>query len=67
MPADSDDMPSERPLKANAFDLSQGRSLGNYKTFKVKHEELEAYIFECGKLEFQDDANFNQGFVVKIL
>lgn len=34
------DMPTERPLKAYAFDPSQGRNLGNYMTVNVRYEPL---------------------------
>jgi hypothetical protein len=33
-------MPTERPLKAYAFDPSQGRNPGNYMTVNVRHEPL---------------------------
>src|SRR5436190_7945611 len=32
--------PTERPLKAYAFDPSQGRNLGNYLTINVRNEPL---------------------------
>lgn len=41
MATDSYELPSERPLKAYAFDPSQGRYLGNYMTINVRHEALE--------------------------
>ena len=34
------DKPFERPLKAYAFDPSQGRNLGNYMTVSIRHEPL---------------------------
>lgn len=34
----NDEAPSERPLKAYAFDPSQGRNLGNYMTVNVRNE-----------------------------
>ena len=34
------DEPTERPLKAYAFDPSHGRNLGNYMTINVRHEPL---------------------------
>ena len=37
-----DDAPPERPLKAYAFDPSQGRNLGNYMTVNVRNESLQA-------------------------
>jgi hypothetical protein len=35
-----DDAPTERPLKAYAFDPSHGRNLGNYMTVNVRNEPL---------------------------
>ena len=35
------DAPPERPLKAYAFDPSQGRNLGNYMTINVRNEALQ--------------------------
>jgi hypothetical protein len=37
----ADDLPTERPLKAYAFDPSQGRNLGNYMTANVRYEPLQ--------------------------
>src|SRR3982750_2897934 len=34
------DVPTERPLKAYAFDPSQGRNLGNFMTLNVRNEPL---------------------------
>ena len=34
----NDEAPAERPLKAYAFDPSQGRNLGNYMTVGVRNE-----------------------------
>ncbi|HKO36722.1 MAG TPA: hypothetical protein VJV21_09600 [Pyrinomonadaceae bacterium] len=34
----NDEAPAERPLKAYAFDPSQGRNLGNYMTVNVRNE-----------------------------
>jgi len=34
------DAPPERPLKAYAFDPSQGRNLGNHMTINVRNEAL---------------------------
>src|ERR671910_2888919 len=34
----NDEPPAERPLKAYAFDPSQGRNLGNYMTVNVRNE-----------------------------
>src|SRR5437870_599037 len=34
------DAPTKRPLKAYAFDPSQGRNLGNYMTINVRNERL---------------------------
>ncbi|HEY6045596.1 MAG TPA: hypothetical protein VIU65_03280 [Pyrinomonadaceae bacterium] len=36
-----DDFPPERPLKAYAFDPSQGKNLGNYMTANVRYEPLK--------------------------
>src|SRR4029453_12399346 len=36
-----DDLPAERPLKAYAFDPSQGKNLGNYMTANVPYEPLK--------------------------
>jgi hypothetical protein len=36
-----DDLPAERPLKAYAFDPSQGKNLGNYMTANVRYEPLQ--------------------------
>ncbi|HXT64499.1 MAG TPA: hypothetical protein VN696_15780 [Pyrinomonadaceae bacterium] len=38
----NDEAPAERPLKAYAFDPSQGRNLGNFMTVPVRYEKLEA-------------------------
>jgi hypothetical protein len=35
------DLPTQRPLKAYAFDPSEGRNLGNYMTVNVKYEPLQ--------------------------
>ena len=37
----NDEAPAERPLKAYAFDPSQGRNLGNYMTLPVRNEALK--------------------------
>ena len=34
----NDETPAERPLKAYAFDPSQGRNLGNFMTVNVRNE-----------------------------
>jgi len=36
----NEEAPPERPLKAYAFDPSQGRNLGNYMTVSVRNEQL---------------------------
>ena len=37
----NDETPAERPLKAYAFDPSQGRNLGNFMTVPVRYEKLQ--------------------------
>lgn len=37
----NDEAPAERPLKAYAFDPSQGRNLGNYMTVNVRNEAAD--------------------------
>jgi len=38
----NDETPAERPLKAYAFDPSQGHNLGNFMTVPVRYEPLQA-------------------------
>jgi hypothetical protein len=37
----NDETPAERPLKAYAFDPSQGRNLGNFMSVPVRYEKLQ--------------------------